>query len=254
MGPLRFPRSIFSWRFGRAPGGGGGRGHSSPGGRGQGENESRGASQGRGLRQIRQVAAEEVYEEEDYEEQDWSYDADAATGPDQVLEPSPIRRGTKQVRFAESKYRRVAVFCVRRIGSVMSDESGRCELDSHADNVMLGRDAKILEMYEGQKFAVYGYKKDSAIERYLCKACLAYDDPISGKSFLLVFDQCFVDPDLPSSLLCPNQLRANGLTVDDVPKRYSKESSHSIKVGNLTIPLSCKGYVSYFNARSPIDE
>ena len=69
-----------------------------------------------------------------------------------------------------------------------------------------------------------------------------------------MFDQVFVDPDLPSSLICPNQLRANGLIVDDVPVRYKKDSTHSITAGNLVIPLSSKGYVSYFNVRSPSDD
>jgi len=119
---------------------------------------------------------------------------------------------------------------------------------------MLGKDAVVLEVYEGQRFHVYGYKKETPVERFLCRACLAYDDAQSGTSYLLVFDQCFVDDELPSSLACPNQLRHNGLIVEDVPVRYDKRSSHSIKVGNIVIPLSCKGYVSYFNVRKPMED
>jgi len=114
---------------------------------------------------------------------------------------------------------------------------------------MLGRDAMVLEVYEGQRFQVYGYKKDTPVERFLCKACVVYDDLQSGISYVLIFDQCFVDEDLAACLICPNQLRENGVIVDDVPIRYDSKSSHSIKVGNVVIPLSCKGYVSYFNVR-----
>ena len=123
-----------------------------------------------------------------------------------------------------------------------------------ADNCMLGKDARVLETYQGRRYVIYGYKRDSHVERYLSKACVAYDDVASGKAYILVFDQVFVDPDLPSSLICPNQLRANGLIVDDVPVRYKKDSTHSITAGNLVIPLSSKGYVSYFNVRSPSDD
>jgi hypothetical protein len=99
---------------------------------------------------------------------------------------------------------------------------------------------------------VYGYRNDSCVQRYLCKACVAYDS--GEKTYILVFDQCFVDKDLTSSLICPNQLRANGVEVNDVPKRYDKKSSHSIVVGNLIIPLESKGYVSYFPVRAPTDQ
>ena len=92
------------------------------------------------------------------------------------------------------------------------------------------------------------------MERFLCKACVAYDDPHTGRSYLLVFDQCFVDEELSASLICPNQLRHNGLTVEDIPVRYDKKSSHSIKIGNLVIPLSSKDYISYFNIRKPEDD
>jgi hypothetical protein len=39
-------------------------------------------------------------------------------------------------------------------------------------------------------------KNDNYVERHLCKACVAYD--AGEKSYILVFDQCFVDKDLTS--------------------------------------------------------
>ena len=98
----------------------------------------------------------------------WTYDIDDATDPDDVVEPSRSNQGpsrstktTRRVHFGKSKFRRVAV--VRRIGSIQADDGGNCELDSHADNSMLGRDARILEMYQGQRYTVFGYKKDSSV-------------------------------------------------------------------------------------------
>ena len=223
-------------------------------GRGRNENGGRGQPAGRDItRQVQQVQGYELNEVEEEEpvEDDWVYDVD---NYDEAEENVPLepRRGTTTTRGI-NKYRRIATILVRRIGSVSFNEPGRCELDTHADNCMLGKDALVLEVYEGQKFQVYGYKKDAPTERYLCRACLAYDDVKSGITYILIFDQCFVDENLTSSLICPNQLRDNEVIVEDVPVRYDSRSSHSIKVGNVVIPLSCKGYISYFNVRKPSD-
>jgi hypothetical protein len=64
---------------------------------------------------------------------------------------------------------------------------------------------------------------------------------------------------MSSSLLCPNQLRLNGLIVDDVPQHLAPQnrpSSHSIQSldDEFTLPLSLKGVISYFNTRTPTQE
>lgn len=232
---------------GRSDGGRSGRG----GGRGRGRVGARGRGAARNnIRQVQQVHQEPQDEPSDDDvDEDWEYEVDEA-GEDEPVKP------TRQPRkIPAGKFRRVnSAILVRRVGSVFSNEAGRCELDSHADNCVLGRDAVILEVYEGQKFQVYGYKKDIPVERFLCKACLAYDCPTTKKSYLLIIDQCFVDKELQSSLICPNQLRANGIIVEDVPIRFDKRSSHSIKIHNVVIQLLCKGYISYFNAREPLDD
>jgi hypothetical protein len=51
-----------------------------------------------------------------------------------------------------------------------------------------------------------------------------------------------------STLLTPNQLRANGLVVDDVPRQFKADSTHSIfdPASGSRIPLSIKGQASGF--------
>jgi hypothetical protein len=52
-----------------------------------------------------------------------------------------------------------------------------------------------------------------------------------------------------STLLNSNQLRANGLIVEDVPRQYDLNSLHLIvapKAG-VTIPLSIRGVISGFD-------
>jgi hypothetical protein len=55
-------------------------------------------------------------------------------------------------------------------------------------------------------------------------------------------------------LLNPNQIRAHGVEVDDVPRHLSGgKSTHSINVheANLRIPLKLHGVISYFDVRTP---
>ncbi len=59
-----------------------------------------------------------------------------------------------------------------------------------------------------------------------------------------------------TTLLCPNQLRANGLVVDDVPKHLApkdKLSCHAIYSpdDDFVIPSSMKGIFSCFETRTP---
>ena len=54
-------------------------------------------------------------------------------------------------------------------------------------------------------------------------------------------------------LLCLNQLRANGLRVEDVPRQFDATSSHSIYTQDkrTRIPLSLFGVASGFESRKP---
>ncbi len=62
---------------------------------------------------------------------------------------------------------------------------------------------------------------------------------------------------LEPSLLCPNQLRANGIVVVDVPKHLAPDyySTHSVYVPelDLRLPLQTSGVVSYLPTRYPTE-
>ena len=119
----------------------------------RGGSSARGRVGGRGIvRQVQQVQFQPTPEtiEADPVKDEWVYDA-AEMEEDLPLEPR-MSTGSE----SPENYRRIATILARKIGSVTSNETGRCELDSHADNCMLGRDAMVLEVYEGQRFQVYG--------------------------------------------------------------------------------------------------
>jgi hypothetical protein len=131
----------------------------------------------------------------------------------------------------------------------------RAELDSHADTCGVGSAARIIG-YTGQTVKVSGFSTsmDSIKNVPIVKAALAYDDPSTGKTLILVLNQTLHFGDhLPHVLLNPNQLRSNGVTVNDIPRHLSDKSSHSIKIEDekVEIPLFLKGIISYFNVRTP---
>lgn len=62
------------------------------------------------------------------------------------------------------------------------------------------------------------------------------------------------------TLLCPNQLRNNGLIVDDVPQQFDRQSQHCIRIPStgseesLHLPLEMYGVISYLTSRRPSAE
>jgi len=134
---------------------------------------------------------------------------------------------------------------------------GRSELDSHADTCVGGSNSALLGPAQNtatvSAFAP-GYGKKSYP---VGTVGTVWTDPLSGTEYLLVIHQAiFLGKDLKHSLLNPNQLRANGLMVDDCPKQYNPRSTHSIVVEEpqVTIPLSMHGIISYFPSRKPTQE
>lgn len=65
---------------------------------------------------------------------------------------------------------------------------------------------------------------------------------------------------LDYSLLCPNQIRAHGLIVNDAPQQFDPGSTHAIKVpatfdnGPRSIPLYLLGIFSVFDTKRPSDD
>jgi hypothetical protein len=132
------------------------------------------------------------------------------------------------------------------------------EFDSHADTCGVGATARIIE-YTGQTVEVSGFASSmNSIKNVpIVRAALAYDDPSTGETLILILNQMlYFGDDLPHVLLNPNQLRSNGIVVDDIPRHLSDKSSHSIKIEEerIEIPLLLKGIILYFNVRTPTVE
>jgi hypothetical protein len=127
-------------------------------------------------------------------------------------------------------------------------------LDSHADTCGVNSVTKVLE-YTGRTAEVSGFANSLAplSNIPIVKATLAYDHPQTGEVILWVINQALYFGDqLDEVLLNPNQIRAYGNIVDDVPKIFGG-TSHSITIPdeNIVIPLSMKGIISYFPVHTP---
>ncbi len=136
-------------------------------------------------------------------------------------------------------------------------KSCRAELDSHADTCGVNDVALVIE-YLGKVAEVSGFSKSmTALQDIpIVKAGLAYDDPRTGETIVLIVNQAlYFGSNLAHVLLNQNQMRTHGLIVDDCPKHLSKNriSTHSITAEehNLTIPLRLNGIISYFDVRTP---
>jgi hypothetical protein len=130
----------------------------------------------------------------------------------------------------------------------------RCELDSHADTCVAGPNClKISE--EGTKVKVYGYDRSKASEDIpIATVATLWNDPDDGQPYILVIHEAlYFGEKIKDTLLNPNQLRANGLIVEEVPCQYDEQSRHSIidEREGLTIPLDMNGVFSGFNSRKP---
>ena len=134
---------------------------------------------------------------------------------------------------------------------------GFVELDSHADTSCVGADCRVLSITD-QVCQVVPYHQDYQPfnEVPVVQAATAYDHPETGRTYILIINQALLVPNLETTLLNPNQMRANGIIVNDVPKHLTKEpteTSHSIycPTENLRIPLQLRGIISGFRTRIP---
>ena len=155
--------------------------------------------------------------------------------------------------------RRISVRCINKVKTVSlaSDQMQRTGLDSHADTCCAGSNMQVLEL-SGEKVTVTPYSEqyDAMTDIPIATVVTVWENPKNGEAWMLVIHEAlYFGNKLQESLLCPNQLRAAGNIVRDVPTQFDNTSSHSITVpGTLEIPLEMHGVISYLDTRLPTAE
>lgn len=131
--------------------------------------------------------------------------------------------------------------------------------DSHADVTVAGKHAKILSYVDGQTCTNHPFHEDYKPKKNVKVANVAFaynsDD---GTTYLLVVNYCLdFTHDMNHSLFCTNQLRANNIIVEDIPKCYdvTGKSQQAIIISdqNIILPLQMHGPTMFLPVRYPSD-
>ena len=145
-----------------------------------------------------------------------------------------------------------------QVKSIVSEPSpntsGINACDTDADTCCLGKNF-IVYKYTRRTADVYAYDKSysPATNIPIVTGATAYDDPISGKTFILLFNEAlYYGTCMDHSLFNPNQLRMYGVQVWDNP--FDQEGPFSIQASDVVeIPLNTKGTKIFFNSRTPTE-
>jgi hypothetical protein len=129
---------------------------------------------------------------------------------------------------------------LRQIFKVRRDLK-QLEMDSHADTCVAGANTRVMD-YTDIKVSVSPFSDSyEAIKDVpIVTVATAWDDPATGKvTVLYIHEALYFREKKSHTLLCPNQLRANGWKVQDVPKQFDAASAHAAidPTGTLRMPL-----------------
>ena len=166
----------------------------------------------------------------------------------------PMHHNTTMQRMIAAHVSSVRRATTRNLSRVRNDRTiyGKMELDSHADTVVLGSNCVILN-YTGRECDVSPYTDtyDAIKGVPIVKGATAWTSDLTGKSFILVFNEALWMGDvMEHSLINPNQLRHYGVNVQDNP--ISATQVHiSTEDDEFLIPLATDGTTIYFPSRTP---
>ena len=125
-------------------------------------------------------------------------------------------------------------------------------MDSHADTCCAGKNFRLL-VETGDTCDVHPFSDHfDAIKNIQIATCVTLITTSNGYSFILVgHEMLFFGADMERSLLNPNQLRHNGVVVQDDYTRYDEPLG--ITIGDVFIPFEMQGTTIYFDSRTPTD-
>ena len=130
--------------------------------------------------------------------------------------------------------------------------------DSHADTSCVNKHAYVETIVDG--LTVDAIPFDSRIGKLtnlpIVHAIFAVDNITTFETHLIRLNHSIYIRDMEHSLLCPNQARAFGTIVDDVPPHLDHTgcSTFSLCTGNHSFPLESYGPTAFLRVRRPTDE
>jgi hypothetical protein len=138
---------------------------------------------------------------------------------------------------------------------------GSVELDSHADTCMVEANFRVIAHTEKScNVTLFHLHYQSLQNVPIVQAATAYTDPESGETFIFVVNQAlYLGSNFQTALLNLNQLRSNGIIVDNCPKHLAADPASAthlifIPYHSLRIPLELNGVISGFQSHYPSTE
>ena len=131
------------------------------------------------------------------------------------------------------------------------------ELDSHADTCVAGANTA-LSWYTDHKVSISPFigEYKPINDKPIATVATAWDNPADGSTIILIIHEAlFFGDQMTHSLLCPYQLRSNGIIVNDIPQIFNPTSTHSIIIPDvISLPLGMRGVLSYLPTRKSTEE
>jgi hypothetical protein len=91
-------------------------------------------------------------------------------------------------------------------------------LDTHADMCCFGKNSYLLSTDLSQTATVSGFSAElGEIITPIASVAVAYDDPKSHTTYILIFNQVLYIDSLEHNLIAPFQLQMNDIVVNDTP-------------------------------------
>ena len=151
---------------------------------------------------------------------------------------------------------RISMIWATTVGCKGDYNSSTTELDSHANMIVLGEQATIINR-SGKYAEVRAFSNEcSTLEKVpIVDAVIAYECPYTMKVYLLIARNALHIPSMQHNLIPPFIMREAGLVVNDVPRIHCGEDvtreSHSIidEESGFRIPLRLRGIFSCFDTR-----
>ena len=154
-------------------------------------------------------------------------------------------------------YRHIIIFLFTSLILISCNESASSKIKSDNQNKTQVQQS-YAEITFDRIFHDFGTIKDIPVGT----CATAYNDPEFGKTYILLFGESLYFGDrLTHSLLCPNQIQANGNVVEDTPRQFDEKSRHGMVLqiinteGELFIPFTLNGIISVIEGtRKPTKE
>ena len=148
--------------------------------------------------------------------------------------------------------------CKRRISSAKKISSpsaitySACEMDSHADTIVAGKNCVVLQ-YTGKECDVSPYRDDYKSIRNvpIVHAATAWQSSHTGQTYILVLNEAlWMGDQIDHTLINPNQLRHFGTKVQDDPTSLSPLSIIT-EDNEFCMELAMDGTIVYANTHTP---